>query len=235
MQLTQIKEYTGSILLLSGLHIGAGDTEMRIGGIDNQVIRHPYTNEPYIPGSSLKGKIRSLLELKSGLMPVTDGAPLSLRALKNAPKNQAELGKKIVTLFGSSGADEDEKREVGPTRVFFADCFLDEAWKKEAEAFGWSYVELKTENAINRIKGTAENPRTTERVPAGARFRFSISLRVFDIDQQDGLENLLFQGIKLLELDSLGGSGSRGYGKVKFVFDDENVRSVYERTKVFDD
>lgn len=234
MQLIQIKEYTGSILLLSGLHIGAGDTEMRIGGIDNQVIRHPYTNEPYIPGSSLKGKIRSLLELKSGLMPLTDGAPLSLKALKKASENQVELGRKIVTLFGSSGADEDEKRDIGPTRVFFADCFLDEAWKKEAEALGWPYVELKTENAINRIKGTAENPRTTERVPAGAKFRFSISLRVFDIDQ-NGLETLLFQGIKLLELDSLGGSGSRGYGKVKFHFDDEDVRKFYESVKVFED
>ncbi len=79
MKLVDIKEITGKIVLKSGLHIGAGDTEMRIGGTDNPVVKHPYTNDPYIPGSSLKGKVRSLLELQSGLMGMTNGAPLGIK------------------------------------------------------------------------------------------------------------------------------------------------------------
>ena len=76
MKLMTIKEITGKITLRSGLHIGAGDMEMKIGGTDNPVIKHPHTDEPYIPGSSLKGKVRSLLEMRSGLMAKTDGKPL---------------------------------------------------------------------------------------------------------------------------------------------------------------
>jgi CRISPR-associated protein Csm3 len=246
MKLVEIKEFKGTIQLKSGLHIGAGDTEMRIGGIDNQVIRHPHTNEPYIPGSSLKGKVRSLLELKSGLMKHTNGNPISLKALrheeeettdvnnnleKKLTNEEIQIGLNIVKLFGSSGADEDERGEIGPTRVSFADCSLNEEWKRQAEQRDWPLVELKTENAINRIKGTAENPRTTERVPAGALFDFSISLRVFEGDEEE-LEDLLFQGLKLLEYDALGGSGSRGYGKVKFEFNDPHVQKKFNETKV---
>ena len=79
MQLIEIKEIKGKLVLKSGLHIGAGDTEMHIGGIDNTVVRHPHTNEPYIPGSSIKGKVRSLLEMKSGLMVKTNGSPLQVK------------------------------------------------------------------------------------------------------------------------------------------------------------
>ena len=77
MKLLNIKEITGKITLKSGLHIGAGDMEMKIGGTDNPVIKHPHTLEPFIPGSSLKGKVRSLLEMKSGLMKKSGGKPLS--------------------------------------------------------------------------------------------------------------------------------------------------------------
>lgn len=80
MRLMDIKEIHGRIQVLTGLHIGAGDTEMHIGGTDNPVIRHPHTQEPYIPGSSLKGKVRSLLELKSGVAAVTRGKPIDGRA-----------------------------------------------------------------------------------------------------------------------------------------------------------
>ncbi len=60
MRLSEMREITGKIILKSGLHVGAGDTEMRIGGTDNPVIKHPHNLEPYIPGSSIKGKVRSL-------------------------------------------------------------------------------------------------------------------------------------------------------------------------------
>ena len=62
MQLTDMQVIEGDLELVTGLHIGAGNDEIRIGGIDNPVLKHPYSGQPYIPGSSLKGKVRSLLE-----------------------------------------------------------------------------------------------------------------------------------------------------------------------------
>jgi len=124
MQLTDIKEIKGKIILKSGLHIGAGDTEMHIGGTDNPVLKHPHTQEPYIPGSSIKGKVRSMLEMESGLMVKTKGEPVQLKTLKGLTGDQEMKCKKILKIFGSSGSDADELSELnlGPTRVSFADC-----------------------------------------------------------------------------------------------------------------
>lgn len=234
MKLEGIKEITGKIRLKSGLHIGAGDTEMRIGGTDNPVVTHPYTLEPYIPGSSLKGKVRSLLELRSGLMGMTEGAPLSLKTLKTLkernefPEETQEVCKKILMIFGASGADSEESEGLGPARASFADSPLDDDWKKEAMEKRIPFTEVKAENSINRIKGTAENPRFTERVPSETQFRFSISLRQMKEDDED-LEELLLEGLKLLQMDSLGGNGSRGYGKVEFIFDDPATNEKFSK------
>ena len=225
MKLIDIKEITGKIILKSGLHIGAGDTEMRIGGTDTPVVKHPHTNEPYIPGSSFKGKVRSLLELKSGLMGKTDGAPLGIKDLKNLTGQDREICCKIVKLFGASGADADDKIEIGTTRVSFADASLNEEWKKQALLHHLSYTEVKSENSIDRIKGTAQHPRFIERVPAETVFSFSISLKVFENDH--GLEDLYFQGLILLDLDSLGGRGSRGYGRIQFEFDNPDISEKF--------
>lgn len=226
MKLVDIKEITGTIQLKSGLHIGAGDTEMRIGGTDNPVVKHPHTNEPYIPGSSLKGKTRSLLELSSGLMGMTGGAPLEVKHYKKLEGGDKETCKAILSLFGAGGADADEKNEIGVTRLSFADAPLSEAWKNKAMTAHLTFTEVKSENSINRIKGTAENPRFTERVPAETEFSFSISLKVLQGDE--GLEDLLFKGLKLLEQDALGGSGSRGYGKIKFLFDQPEIQAKFD-------
>lgn len=228
MQLISMKEITGKILLKSGLHIGAGDTEMKIGGIDNSVIKHPHTLEPFIPGSSLKGKIRSLLELRSGLMGQTGGKPLSYKVVTNAPDESRKTeGLKMLKLFGTSGGDEEEALELGSTRCSFADCPLDDKWKLKAEQNHLPFTEIKPENSINRISGTAENPRFTERVPAGAEFRFSITLKVMDEDKDEDLEGLLLEGMKLLEKDALGGSGSRGYGRINFEFDNGEIQEKF--------
>lgn len=229
MKLIDIKEITGKIVLKSGLHIGAGDTEMRIGGTDNPVAKHPYTNEPYIPGSSMKGKVRSLLELQSGLMGMTNGAPLGIKDLKNLEDEDREICRKIVTLFGASGADADDKNEIGVTRVSFADATLSKEWKEQARRRHLSYTEVKSENSINRIEGTAKNPRFIERVPAETIFSFSIGLKVFENDQ--GLEDLLLKGLKLLEMDALGGSGSRGYGRIQIQFDDPDLQQTFADIK----
>ncbi|MBW1730592.1 MAG: type III-A CRISPR-associated RAMP protein Csm3 [Deltaproteobacteria bacterium] len=227
MQLVRMKQIKGKIFLKSGLHIGAGDTEMKIGGTDNTVIKHPHTLEPFIPGSSLKGKIRSLLELRTGLMGKTEGKPLSYKVLDGADESAQAEGLKILKLFGTSGADEEEAKNLGPTRCSFADCPLDENWKQRAQEDHLPFTEIKPENSINRISGTAENPRFTERVPAGAEFRFSVTLKIMDADKDEDLEGLLLEGMKLLEMDALGGNGSRGYGRVQFEFDDPKIQQRF--------
>jgi len=231
MKLVNIKELSGSIILKSGLHIGAGDMEMKIGGTDNPVIKHPYTQEPYIPGSSIKGKVRSLLELRSGLMAKTNGEPLSLKDLKGLEDSSKSECEKILKLFGCSGADNDDSGEIGPARASFADCPLDANWKDEALKLHRPFFEVKSENRINRIKGTAEHPRFIERVPADTQFTFSITLRKMETDGD--LEDFLLQGLKLLELDRLGGNGSRGYGQITFHFDEPEIRERYEEINPF--
>ncbi len=226
MKLIDIQEITGRIILKSGLHIGAGDTEMHIGGTDNPVVKHPHNQRPYIPGSSIKGKVRSLLEMRSGLTGASEGKPLSARQLKAAkdPK-QAEQCEKILKLFGCGGGDMDEGYNLGPTRVSFADCQMAAAWETQALEKDWVFTEVKSENSINRIKGTAENPRFTERVPAGAEFEFRISLKCFEGD--DELLSFLLEGLRLLEMDALGGSGSRGYGRVEFLFENQEIQKRF--------
>jgi len=232
MQLTNIKEIKGKIVLESGLHIGAGDTEMHIGGTDNPVVKHPHTQEPFIPGSSVKGKVRSLLEMKSGLMLKTKGAPLQARDLNGLNGEQEEECRKILKLFGSSGADNEEIAKLGPTRVSFADCPLNNGWLKKTREEMLSLTEVKSENSINRIKGTAENPRFTERVPADTEFDFVVHLKMLGEEDKELLDYLLL-GLKLLEMDALGGSGSRGYGKIRFEFEDEDIKNKFESIKPF--
>ncbi len=225
MKLIGIKAITGKIIIKSGLHIGAGDTEMKIGGTDNPVIKHPHTLEPYIPGSSLKGKVRSLLEMRSGMMAKTKGEPLSLKILKDLDGEEKQECENILKLFGASGADTDETGKLGPTRASFADCPLDANWRKQALEGNLPFTEIKSENTINRIEGTAKHPRFTERVPAGAEFEFSITLKVLAPDEN--LEGLMLEGLKLLEMDALGGSGSRGYGQIKFDFSDPVIKEKF--------
>lgn len=214
MQLQKIIEIKATLVLKTGLHIGAGDSEMHIGGIDNSVIKNPITNQPYIPGSSLKGKIRTLLEWRTGEV---KKAPLALTDTVNA-KNPESI-KNILRLFGISGDTkntENEVEEIGVSRLSFWDCELSREWVELINKNRQSFTEAKSENTINRITATADNPRQTERVPAGSKFDFKLTLRQFENDSPE-LLTLILKGLRLLELDSLGGSGSRGYGKVEFV------------------
>lgn len=216
MQLTHIQKLTGQIELLSGLHIGSGNTEIHIGGTDNPVIKNPITQQPYIPGSSIKGKMRSLLEWHLGVVEITDGNPLSFKHLGKLQGNRQAKAKDLIRLFGGapdSNNDQTFVNEIGPSRLSFWDCSLDQSWVKDMDQKNLMLTETKMENMIDRIRGTAEHPRNTERVPATAKFDFKLTIRVH------GKENLLdtvLQVLKLLELTGLGGSGSRGYGKIEF-------------------
>ncbi|MBF0145666.1 MAG: type III-A CRISPR-associated RAMP protein Csm3 [Magnetococcales bacterium] len=230
MQLTRIDEISGKIELVTGLHIGSGNTEMHIGGSDNPVIRHPHTAHPYIPGSSIKGKVRSLLEWWAGLAGVNDGKPMSHAKLKDAP--DLKKATSILKLFGVSGGDTlnlEESLKLGPSRVSFRDCSLDKEWLKRIRDKNQPLTEVKMENTIDRVRGTAKDPRNVERVPAGAKFDFQVALKVLN-DEKDLLD-ILLTGLKLLEMDSLGGSGSRGYGKVKFTFDDGKIQEQFNNSQ----
>lgn len=232
MKLTKILTIKAQLVCVSGLHIGAGDTEMHIGGIDNTVIRNPLTNVPYIPGSSLKGKIRSLLEWRSGAV---REKPLSWADYQNGERRDVLS---ILQLFGVGGGDQltnEEALVLGPSRLSFWDCELNEAWRKSIDDANLLTTEAKSENSINRISGKAENPRYTERVIAGARFDFRLSMKVLERDEE-GLLRTILSGLRLLEADSLGGSGSRGYGKVKFenlTIDGEDKQAAFEAIDPF--
>lgn len=222
MKLNQIRKIDGKIILKTGLHIGSSNLEMHIGGTDNQVIKHPHTLEPYIPGSSLKGKIRSLLEMQSGLMAYTDGDVVSSKIIKKIETDNKLLEEaiKILKIFGNKATDIEEDRTYGPSRASFADCFLNNEWKKKANEMNWSFTELKPENVINRIKGTAGDPRTTERIPAGAEFDMLITFKILD-NGDEQLIDYLIKGLKLLEMDALGGNVSRGYGRIEIKLNEE--------------
>jgi CRISPR-associated protein Csm3 len=204
----EIKTISGQIELLSGLHIGGGDDTMKIGGIDNSVIKDVNTNYPYIPGSSLKGKMRSLLEWHYRLvnLPNADGKPFSAKLLDVTPEENRTNAENLLKLFGDAG----ENNKFGITRISVGDCALSDT----SEAMVLS--EAKFENVIDRQKGTAQHPRQTERVPAGVRFDFDIRVKIFDEDDGSALMEMVGLGIDLVEKDYLGGSGSRGYGRVKF-------------------
>lgn len=233
MQLTKIKQLTATLVVKTGLHIGAGDTEMRIGGTDNPVAKNPLDGQPYVPGSSLKGKIRSLLEWRLGLVSASNGKPYSFQHIKDGKTDTPAAD--LLRLFGGAPGGEVDAlvNAIGPTRLAFWDCALNADWLKKAQARNLLTTEAKSENSINRIAGVAENPRFTERVIAGAEFDFRLSLKV--IDGEDLLP-LLLQGLKLLETDSLGGSGSRGYGKVelrKLGLDGESIQARFDAIQPF--
>jgi CRISPR-associated protein Csm3 len=233
MRLTQISKLTGTIELVTGLHIGSGNAEMHIGGTDNPVVKNPVTGHPYIPGSSLKGKMRSLMEWSAGVVALTEGRPLGFRDLAGlGPGGQQAQGELILKLFG--GAPEGDMSDavralverIGPTRLAFWDCNPDPEWVARMQGQNLLLTETKMENAIDRIRGVAEHPRNTERVPAGARFDFNLTVRVHD---GEDLMDAVYRGLKLVELTGLGGSGSRGYGKLRFLDLALGGESVQER------
>lgn len=239
MQLNNIIALEGTLELVTGLHIGAGSEELHIGGIDNPVVKHPYTNQPYIPGSSLKGKMRSMLEWKAGAILFTNeklkGKPVNqdiLKELKNDTHKYAEA-LKIAQLFGISGDSKDGSvtEEIGPTRLSFWDCHLTQEWLDARKKDTQNHTEAKSENIINRVTGVAEHPRQTERVPSGATFAFKLTIRQLDGDPD--LLSTVFAGLKLLELDGIGGSGSRGYGKIKFTLADAVHQAEFDKTQPF--
>jgi CRISPR-associated protein Csm3 len=209
----------GKIILETGLHVGDSKDSIEIGVIDNPIIRDRISGLPYIPGSSLKGKLRSLLELND--------KESTANVLMNKGEPSTDANCKAARIFGSSPTGKNKPNF--PTRVIVRDSFpTDESiekWDEKEDVVRGA--EVKYENTINRITSAA-NPRPTERIPKESEFNFEIILSVYDshegagdiepFDGDDGKENLLglFEAMLLLGDSYLGASGSRGYGQIKF-------------------
>lgn len=232
---------SGTVTALTGLHIGGSSTEMGIGGADQIVVRDPITNYPYIPGSSLRGKMRSLLERARGEMTIDlRNSPTrqvtSVRELAEPLANGAEIGgarpsshpdAKATRLFGIAIDQNQGTRPetIVPQRLVVRDARLQNSEALErATNTEMPLTEVKTEVAIDRITSKA-NPRQIERVPAGAEFGFEMVLSLYGEDDPADFTKLVFQCMELLQDDYLGGHGSRGYGRVQF-----NVESLTRKT-----
>jgi len=209
---------TSVLEVKTGLHIGAGKDAIEIGGMDNPVIKHPHTLEPYIPGSSLKGKARFLLEWAFNTVR-EDGRAFGFDDAD--AKARRDGGDVILRLFGTAASRE--AWSGGPTRLMVRDAPLERAWRKRMDEQGRLLTEDKTEVSIDRIAGKALDGglRQSERVPAGARFEVEIGYRMWSTEGDGGARDRqclawFIQALGLIEQDALGGSGSRGYGQVVF-------------------
>lgn len=198
------KQLLGKILIQAeltvetGLHIGGSNDYAPIGAVDSVFVRDPFTRQPIIPGSSVKGKMRTLLaKARNGARMV---------------QSPAEDEKVVRRLFGATG-----EKQVLLSRLQFSDLFINRKAERKFEKLDTdTYMgEVKFENIIERGTGTAM-PRQIERVPRGTTFDF---LLIYNIESEEELNEdmeVLAQGFRLLQLDYLGGHGSRGYGRVSF-------------------
>lgn len=181
----------GEILVMTGLHIGTGGSG-GIGLVDNPIIRDPLTRRPLVPGSSLKGRLRHALEVIRG-----------------------SESDDVIRLFGAY-VDSNERRSAG--RLFVRDAHLSDESAARLDSVDTDslYVEIKTENRIDRARGVAEHPRQSERLPAGAKMTMEIVYNAWDKQNiSDDIQNLEM-ALRFVEDEYIGGGGSRGYGKVEF-------------------
>jgi len=265
---------TGKIICETGLHIGGIQEGIEIGGVDNIVIRDKLTDLPYIPGSSLKGKLRHLLEWDLNMVfpDKHDKDKFPVHSCENNPE-VVKLEEELKELQADEKANKEKEEEIkntikdlinkcpiclifgssaatvggSPTRLMVRDAFptgyenledppeTSTVWKWRQWLGEKIYTELKTENTIDRVTSVA-TPRTMERVPAGSEFSFEMIFDIYArIDEKNNSDNgkydrkllqSLFTAMHLLENSALGGSGTRGHGKIKFEIEKQEFRSV---------
>jgi CRISPR-associated protein Csm3 len=241
----------GTIITKTGLHIGGSKSSLDIGGVDLNVVKSPQ-GVPFIPGSSLKGKLRSLLAKLHGSVAVKKG---------DEDKLADEDFPYIMHLFGRSGDDRSDGAEAKVTRLLVRDAPLDtDHFEKEFEDKGaeleLGYTDIKWENRIDRKRGTALDPRQLERVPAGAEFKFELVYDLYDdaevelvdfkkeepnwnIAKPSGWDDkptlldmhiwAIRTAMQLLQDDYLGGQGSRGYGQIEFKVTDVVQKEINDK------
>lgn len=203
MRKTGYHEITGIICCVSGLRVGGSDELLQIGGTDLTCIKHPVTLTPYIPGSSIKGKMRSELEQKAGKFGGRD---------QSEPCGCAEPACLVCRVFGPH---KKAKHDLGPSRIVVRD----------AQCLEGGETELKSENVIDRKTGTAMHPRKIERVVAGSKFSLRIGIHTWDLDDatqysgQSGgaaLAEFVKEGLRALRQTGIGSGISKGSGEITF-------------------
>lgn len=198
-------EVSYTLTVQSGLHIGGMKDGVKIGGVDNPVIRMPIMEAdgtkskdmPYIPGSSIKGKIKSLL--------------MSIYGEKNNGNVSFRANSPYLKFFGVRANENEGPGGLIKTRALFRDAYLSKNWQQNADE---DLTETKAENSIDYITGEA-NPRFIERVVKGVQFELEVVLNIFEDDNEKELKDILKEGMEMLEHSYIGGNGSRGYGKIK--------------------
>ena len=154
-------QITGKLQVLTGMHIGGSSAFAAIGAVDAPIIKDVATNLPMVPGSSLKGKMRTLLarEYNDKL---------------TEPENDDV---RLTRLFGTS-----KKGAVKRSRLLFSDMILangDELREKGLQ----SLTEVKFENTINRATAVA-NPRQIERAIRGSVFELDL---IYEVENEKEL------------------------------------------------
>ncbi len=236
----------GDIKCITGLHIGGATETIEIGGIDKYIIRNPMTNEPYIPGSSLKGKLRSIVEK------ITEVNGKPLKANRGCDKDGKIWRHEcdnftnaqncpLCRLFGATGSESENDNYS--SKLIVSDCALANPDKLLKD--GLYITEAKMENTLDRLTGAA-SPRTFERIPAGAMFKFRVvyKLENFYLSEEQNKNDVLFElksinddiknilsAMDILEKEGLGGSVSRGYGRIKFMFSPLEFKPVRENNE----
>ncbi len=222
MILKDLCQVDGQMEVLSGLRIGGSDDMLQIGGTDLTFIRDPASGLPYVPGSSIKGRMRAALESALGK---GDSEPCRC-AQRNCP---------ICVVFGPH---QKAKHELGPTRLIVHDGLLVPGCIPVFES--------KTESVNNRSTGAAKNPRTLERIAPGARFVFRLGIKFYDLDEKfsydnkdkkpvtgkDALLEVVYHAMDLLETMGLGAGTGKGYGEIRIVGDKSSWGGLQRRRSV---
>lgn len=239
MKLTGYKVIKGILKCETGLHIGGSADQIEIGGVDLPIIKHPITGEPFVPGSSLKGKMRSQLEkiniqnrldaLDAEIKKLVGNDKQSQDAKRNYDKRKKQLldgepcgcGLSDCNICKVYGPHKNPNHNLGSTRILVRDALFNkntrDKYEQLAKEKGQSYIEKKTENLVLRTTGTAKDPRSQERVPSGAEFDIEVVLQIYDTDGDgSALVDFVKEGLKQVQSTYLGGFGSRGSGKVSF-------------------
>ncbi len=231
----------GTLEVLTGLHIGGMAESLKIGGVDSPVIRAPvfiektgeYKYLPVISGSSLKGKMRALLDLAEGHINWEESnnkGETETRCFRDGKNSECMICK----VFGHPALDKvpENQSALYSTRLIVRDAVPTEEtiewWDELEEVIDGG--EIKPENSVNRITSRA-NPRFIERVPAGSRFKVKFIIRIYDNDDEKEIEKFVMKAIEMLNDDYLGGHGTRGYGKVRIEITEraERTAEYYEK------
>lgn len=230
MKLKSIKNIEATIELVTGMRVGGSTDIIEIGGNDSPVVRNPLSKELYIPGSSIKGKMRMLMEWVEGK--IDNNGNVHTCSDPSCP---------VCRIFGR-GAKESEEAKSGPTRIAVKDAYLTKKSRERLEELknrtGLD-TEWKYENNINRLTSAA-TPRNSERIPAGISFKFNVSYKVLDMEDDGNLDEGLFEHVVLralkgLEIEGIGGGVSRGNGQIKFIelkINEEDYLEEFKNIKI---